>query len=78
MSNTDPDGSEGGFTQRGPVGRNPWPNKGGDEHFAIAYLNGNVLARQNNMTNVDDIETDAVANAAGGTESRRGMDALRW
>ncbi|KAJ7847391.1 hypothetical protein B0H13DRAFT_2406396 [Mycena leptocephala] len=69
----------GGFTQRGPVWRRtPWPNKQGDEHFAIAYLNGNVLARQNNMTNIDDIETDAVANAASGTKSRRRMDALRW
>jgi hypothetical protein len=75
MSNTDSDGSGGRFTQRGLVRRRtPWPNKGDDEHFAIAYLNGNVLARQNKMTNIDDIETDA----AGGTESRRRMDVLRW
>jgi hypothetical protein len=58
--------------------RTSWPNKGDDEQVAIAYLNGNVLARQNNMMNVDDIGTDAVANAAGGTESQRRMDTLRW
>jgi hypothetical protein len=57
MSNTDSDGSGGGFTQRGPVQRTPWPNKGENKHGAIACLNGNVLAGQNNMKNVDDTES---------------------